>query len=515
MTNKPTYEELEKQIKALNNEALMLRKEKKIIQKQLNLSKIILSATPNLLALKDRDFVYQIVNPAFCKFLGKTEESIIGKTDFDLFPRFEADIYHRDDLKVIKTGKAQIQDEEVTGEDEKRWLRVAKTPVLSEKGASMGVLCSVVDITNRKRAEESLAKAENEKETILNSLLEIVVYMDLEMRILWANLAACKFADRTRDELIGRHCFEILADSSKPCSDCVVVRAIKTGQAQEIEKTTPDGRSWFNIGCPVRDEKNTIIGGIEVVLEITERKQAEEALQESEERFKELANLLPQPVWETDLKGNFIYSNRAGYENFGYTPKDLVEGVSVIDVVAPEDKKRGVANFGKRLRGIEFENHEYTCLTKDGRKFSALIYSSPIIKNGELSGVRGVTLDITDRKKAELAMIEKSKELEKKTHELKEVNAALKFLLKHRDKDQRDFEEKIVANVKKLVLPYVEKLKYSRLNDRQMVYLNIIKSNLEDIITPFLHQLSSKYSDLPLVKFKLPSLLRKVRQQKR
>ena len=496
MTNKPTYEELEKQIKALNNEALMLRKEKKIIQKQLNLSKIILSATPNLLALKDRDFVYQIVNPAFCKFLGKTEESIIGKTDFDLFPRFEADIYHRDDLKVIKTGKAQIQDEEVTGEDEKRWLRVAKTPVLSEKGASMGVLCSVVDITNRKRAEESLSKAENEKETILNSLLEIVVYMDLEMRILWANLAACKFADRTRDELIGRYCYEILADSSKPCSDCVVVRAIKTGQAQEIEKTTPDGRSWFNIGCPVRDEKNTIIGGIEVVLEITERKQAEEALQESEERFKELANLLPQPVWETDLKGNFIYSNRAGYENFGYTPKDLVEGVSVIDVVAPEDKKRGVANFGKRLRGIEFENHEYTCLTKDGRKFSALIYSSPIIKNGELSGVRGVTLDITDRKKAELAMIEKGKELEKKTHELKEVNAALKFLLKHRDKDQRDFEEKIVANVKKLVLPYVEKLKYSRLNDRQMVYLNIIKSNLEDIITPFLHQLSSKYSDL-------------------
>ena len=496
MTNKPTYEELEKQIKALNNEALMLRKEKKIIQKQLNLSKIILSATPNLLALKDRDFVYQIVNPAFCKFLGKTEESIIGKTDFDLFPRFEADIYHRDDLKVIKTGKAQIQDEEVTGEDEKRWLRVAKMPALSENGASIGVLCSVVDITNRKRAEESLAKAEHEKVTILDSLLEIVVYMDLEMRILWANLAACKFADRTRDELIGRYCYEILADSSKPCSDCVVVRAIKTGQAQEIEKTTPDGRSWFNIGCPVRDEKNTIIGGIEVVLEITERKQAEEALQESEERFKELANLLPQPVWETDLKGNFIYSNRAGYENFGYTPKDLVEGVSVIDVVAPEDKKRGVANFGKRLRGIEFENHEYTCLTKDGRKFSALIYSSPIIKNGELSGVRGVTLDITDRKKAELAMIEKSKELEKKTHELKEVNAALKFLLKHRDKDQRDFEEKIVANVKKLILPYVEKLKYSRLNDRQMVYLNIIKSNLEDIITPFLHQLSSKYSDL-------------------
>jgi PAS domain S-box-containing protein len=374
MTNKPTHEELEKQVKALRNEALVLREENKTIQEQLNLSKIILSATPDLLALKDRDFVYQAVNPAFCKFLGKTEESIIGKTDFDLFPRFEAEIYRRDDLKVIKTGNAQIQNEEVTGGEEKRWLRVAKIPVLSEKEKTIGVLCSVVDITNRKRAGE--------------------------------------------------------------------------------------------------------------------------ALRESEERFKELANLLPQPVWETDLKGNFTYSNRAGYENFSYTPKDLEEGVSVADVIAPEDRKRIVVNFGKRLRGIEFENHEYTCLTKDGRKFPALIYSSTIIKDGEPSGVRGVTLDITKRKKGELALIKKGKELEKKTHELKEVNAALKVLLKHRDKDQQDFEEKIVANVKKLVLPYVEKLKISRLNDRQIVYLNIIKSNLEDIITPFLHQLSSKYSDL-------------------
>jgi len=496
MTNKPTYEELAKQIKALRNEVLVLREEKKTIQERLNLSKIILSATPDLLALKDRDFVYQAVNPAFCKFLGKVEESIIGKTDFDLFPRFEAEMYRRNDLKVIKTYKPQVQDEEVTGEDEKRWLRVAKTPVLSEKGASIGVLCSVVDITNRKRAEESLAKTEHEKETILDSLLEIVVYMDLEMRILWANTAACKYVALTRDEVIGRHCFEIWADSSEPCSDCVVVRAIKTGQAQEIEKTTPDGRSWYTIGCPVRDQKNTIIGGIEVVLEITERKQAEEALRESEERFKDLANLLPQPVWEQNLEGNFTYANRAGYENYGYTPKDLEEGVSIVDVIAPEDRERAVANFRKRLRGIEFENHEYTCLTKNGGKFPALIYSSPIIKDGEPSGVRGVTLDITEHKKAELALIEKRKKLENKTHELEEVNAALKVLLKHRNEDKKEFEEKVVANVKKLVLPYVEKLNNSRINDRQMVYLDIIKSNLEDIITPFLHQLSSKYSDL-------------------
>jgi PAS domain S-box-containing protein len=266
MNNKPTYEELEKQIKALHNEALVLREEKKTIQEQLKLSKIILSATPDLLVLKDRDLVYRAVNPAFCKFLGKTEESIIGKTDFDLFPRFEAEMYRREDQKVIKTHKPQVQDEEVTGEDEKRWLRVAKTPVLSEKGATIGLLCSVVDITNRKRAEESLVKAGHEKNSILNSLFEHVVYVDLEMRILWANTAACKSLNLTRDEVIGGHCFELWAGGSEPCSDCPVVNAMKTGQVQEVQKTTPDGRSWFNIGCPVKDDKNNVIGGTEVVL---------------------------------------------------------------------------------------------------------------------------------------------------------------------------------------------------------------------------------------------------------
>ncbi|MGD9245176.1 MAG: helix-turn-helix transcriptional regulator [Desulfobacterales bacterium] len=107
-----------------------------------------------------------------------------------------------------------------------------------------------------------------------------------------------------------------------------------------------------------------------------------------------------------------------------------------------------------------------------------------------------ISRDTTEHKQAELALIERSKELENKTHELEEVNAALKVLLKHRDKDQQHFEEKIVANVKKLVLPYVEKLNNSSLNSQQVVYLNIIKSNLEDIIAPFLHQLSSKYSNL-------------------
>ncbi|HKJ81877.1 MAG TPA: LuxR C-terminal-related transcriptional regulator, partial [Ignavibacteriaceae bacterium] len=123
------------------------------------------------------------------------------------------------------------------------------------------------------------------------------------------------------------------------------------------------------------------------------------------------------------------------------------------------------------------------------------VYSGPIKVYGrEL--LYSIIHDITKRKQAELSLIEKRKELENKTHELEEVNAALKVLLKQRDEDKKEFEKKVIANVKKLVFPYVDKLNNSRLNDRQTIYLGIIKSNLEDVIAPFLRRLSSKYSDL-------------------
>jgi len=116
--------------------------------------------------------------------------------------------------------------------------------------------------------------------------------------------------------------------------------------------------------------------------------------------------------------------------------------------------------------------------------------------------------EIEERRQIELFLTERGKDIKNKTHELEEVNAALKVLLKHGEKDKKDVEEKVVPNVKKLVLPYAEKLNNSRLNDRQIVYLNIIKSNLEDIITPFLHQLSSKYSDLTPSEIRVAELVK-------
>ncbi len=93
--------------------------------------------------------------------------------------------------------------------------------------------------SERLRVEETLKQAEQEKQAILDSLVEHVVYHDMDMKVLWANRAACESVGLPCEELIGRQCYEIWAKRSDPCEDCPVEKARETGQPQALEKTTP------------------------------------------------------------------------------------------------------------------------------------------------------------------------------------------------------------------------------------------------------------------------------------
>jgi DNA-binding CsgD family transcriptional regulator len=104
--------------------------------------------------------------------------------------------------------------------------------------------------------------------------------------------------------------------------------------------------------------------------------------------------------------------------------------------------------------------------------------------------------DVTAIKLAEEALRERELELELQTQKLEETNTALRVLLKAREEDKRELEEKVMANVKQLVTPYLKDLEKAGLDTRQKAYLEIVESNLNDIISPFLHQLSSKYLSL-------------------
>jgi PAS domain S-box-containing protein len=179
--------------------------------------------------------------------------------------------------------------------------------------------------SERARIEDTLKQAEQEKRTILDSLVEHVVYHDMEMRVLWANRAACDSVGMTREELVGRHCYEIWAKRSDPCEDCPVQWARETGQPQALEKTTPDGRSWYLHGSPVRDTNGDIVGMVELTLEISERKRAEEALRYSRQLLKKTFASLLDAIFIVDADTTKIIDcNPAAAETFGYTRQEML-----------------------------------------------------------------------------------------------------------------------------------------------------------------------------------------------
>jgi rsbT co-antagonist protein RsbR len=120
-----------------------------------------------------------------------------------------------------------------------------------------------------------LKTAQWEKESILNTLPETIVYQDTQHKILWANRAACESAGASLGDLLWRYCYEVWGHRSTRCEDCAVAKAMEAGQPQEIEKPTPDGRYVVARGYPVQDARGGVVGGIEIVQDITEQKRAQ------------------------------------------------------------------------------------------------------------------------------------------------------------------------------------------------------------------------------------------------
>ena len=126
-----------------------------------------------------------------------------------------------------------------------------------------------------------------------------------------------------------------------------------------------------------------------------------------------------------------------------------------------------------------------------------------------LSAVSDQMAIVIERKRAEEALIKKDKELESRANKLEEMNTALNVLLDKRNEDKITLQEQVVTNVKKLAFPYVEKLKKSNLNNEQKIYAELIESSLDEIISPFSHQLSSPLIGLTSTEIKIADLVKR------
>ena len=138
--------------------------------------------------------------------------------------------------------------------------------------------------------------------------------------------------------------------------------------------------------------------------EVLSRVKIEEVLRKSEQRFRDLAELLPETIFETDQQGNLTFVNRKAFDHFGYTDHDYSIGLSAVDMIAPDDRKRAWENMQRIMKGESIGSNEYTLQRKDGGTFPARIHSTVIIHSGQPLGLRGFIVDITEHKRKEEAL---------------------------------------------------------------------------------------------------------------
>ena len=140
---------------------------------------------------------------------------------------------------------------------------------------------------------------------------------------------------------------------------------------------------------------------IGVMDDVTERRQALEALEKSEQRFRQLAEMMPETLFETDPGGRLTFANRKAMETFGYGAEDMAVGLQALDMIAPDERHRAMENMLRIGTGPESLLNEYTAVRKDGTRFPVMIRSAPIYHGGQLLGLRGFIIDLTEKKKLE------------------------------------------------------------------------------------------------------------------
>ena len=370
-------------------------------------------------------------NRAAEKIFGYTAEEMLGKPLTRIMPKRFHEAHKNSLNRVASGGKPRIigKTVEVIG------LRKGKSEFPLELSMAKwktgeGVFFTAVirDITERKRAEEALRQSEAKlKEAQISGRIGSWEFDIESQKITWSD-NTYKLYDR--DSALGPPTAEEEASYYSQEQGLKLReyarRAIEEGKdfKYDLEADLPSGRHVFYSATmqPIKDAYGRIVKLFGIVQDITERKQAEEALQQSQERYQNLVENINDVIFEVDTEGNIIYISPA-IERIGKYKADELIGQNFSRFVHPDDMPGLISSFHRVLAGI-LKPFEFRVLDKDGSIRYARTNSRQRMQHGQVIGITGVLSDITERKQAE----EKLREGEERYHTLFDRSLDLVYL---------------------------------------------------------------------------------------
>ncbi|MDD5010139.1 MAG: PAS domain S-box protein, partial [Syntrophorhabdaceae bacterium] len=331
------------------------------------------------------------------------------------------DFIYKDDLPlVINSYRKRLEGDTthhtysfriVDNAGEIRWMQASSIPITWDQRPAILVL--LIDISRLKQVEEALQRSEQKIREISSSIPGVVYQFyardngdrgfyyvsGQSMKLFGISPEPEGFFERFTELVLPEYRESFLTSNDN------AIRTVSEWQFEgKLQK--PSGEIiWFRgNSVPCRQENETIFNGI--VLDITEQKRSEEALKESEKKFRDIAQLTPQIIYEIDAERRLTFVNKEAERMLGLTGEDVRRGLDIFTLFPPEEHSRVRRYLEQMIQGDSTHGNEYTMVRKDGTTIPVIAYSSPIFRNGNIAGFRGTIIDITEHKKTEQALQE-------------------------------------------------------------------------------------------------------------
>ena len=403
--------------------------------------------------------------------------------------------------------------------------------------------------SSRKRAEEALRESEEKYRSVVETTRDMIYATDRKGFLTYINPTLEKTLGYTKDEWNGKSFAQQIV--APECNDKArdIFRRAMHGESipvYEIDLIRKDGTRLsveVNVST-IYDHEGKPAGRYGIGRDITERKQAEEALKESEAKYRSLLDHASDAILLADIQGNIVEANRKAVELWGWTKEELLQ-MHYTQLHPMPEMERTIAAFQKIIEKNTDHLSGGSIQRKDGNIFpvditcNVIEYAGRKVIQGSFRDIsehirskdlleklvrertaelarnnEQLKLEVKERKHAEAAMKKKTSELKQHTDKLNELNTALRVLLKQREDDKNDLEEKVTSNVKELLLPYIEGMKNRKIDPKSKVSLSILETNLQNIISPFTQRLSSKYLGLTPREVQVADLIRQGKSTK-
>ncbi|MBA3023391.1 MAG: EAL domain-containing protein [Sideroxydans sp.] len=373
----------------------------------------LLDNIPDLIWLKDVEGHYLACNHRFERFFGARERDIVGKTDHDFVDKALADFFREHDLMAMAADKPTVNEEWITFADDghRELVETIKTPMHDRAGKLIGVLGVGRDITERERIKHILAESEREFRSLAENLPDNIIRYDRDCRVTYMNPAMARTIAPQLLPVVGKIPVEAAPDSRETRElQSLVEQVMDKGERVEVEYPIehPDGGlHWHHvIFVPEWDKQGKVIGAMGIGRDINERKQVEQALKDSIEKYSDLVQKIPVGVYKYRMLaqggGVFDYVSQRWCELLDVEEADVKREPQIaFSRILPDELEEFVwlRNAAReQMHPLEWEGR-IKC--RDGEIRWLHIASQPTrMENGDILW-DGIQYDITDRRRAD------------------------------------------------------------------------------------------------------------------